>query len=365
MWQEIVTFFREFSFAAYSQVWVDKYPFLAYLGNQYVVSLLIIIAAAILAKLLIFIFKNYLEKFAANTETELDDMILDKVKKPFFYLILAQGLKLALFNLNVNITITQIVNTLMALVFVFILARGVEVVIEVWGKTFAKKTKTQLDEVLLPLFHKFSKIIFFVIAVMWGLRIWGIDIAPYLAGLGIGGLVIGLALQDSLKNILGGISLILDETFKVGEKIKLESGEVGEIVDIGLRSTKMRTYDNELINVPNGYLANTTIQNFTKPSPKIRVVVPFGVEYGSDVAKVKKLVLTEAKKIKDILDKPEVGVQFYEMADSSLNFKLMFWVKDWRDAHAKKLEATEMIYNLLNKHKIGIPFPTQTVYLEK
>lgn len=340
-----------------------KFPILL---NPFLISGLIILAAAASAKLLLFIFANYLEKFAANTETELDDLILEQIKKPFFYLIVAQGLKLAMLNLKLGSIADQLVSTMMALVFVFILSRMLEVIIEVWGKTFAKKTKTQLDEVLLPLFHKFSKVIFVVVSFMWVLNIWGINIAPYLAGVGISGIVIGLALQDSLKNVLGGISLILDQTYKTGDKIKIESGEVGEIVDIGLRSTKMRTYDNQLLNIPNGYLANSRIQNYTQPNPKLRVVVDFGVVYGTNVEKVKKAIIKEISTIEGIiLTDPEPGCVFIEMGDFSLKFKALFWVKNWKEAYSKKLEATERIYNLLNKLKIEIPFPTQTIELKK
>ena len=345
---------------------VSKIPVLRYLENKFVVSLLILIVAASFAKLILYIFANYLEKFAANTKTDLDDLILDRVKKPFFYLVLAQGFKLAMLNLEINGVVSQTVSTVMALVFVFILARVLDVVIDVWGKTFAKKTKTHLDEVLLPLFHKFSKIIFVVISLMWVLDIWGVDITPYLAGVGISGIVIGLALQDSLKNVLGGVSLILDKTYKIGDKIKIESGEVGEIIDIGLRSTKMRTYDNQLLNIPNGYLANSRIQNYTQPNPRIRVVVEFGVEYGSNIDKVRKAVVKEISNISDvILENPEPNCVFIEMGDFSLKFKALFWVKNWKEAYGKKLEATEKIYDALNKSKIGIPFPTQTVHLKK
>ncbi|MBT6869229.1 mechanosensitive ion channel family protein [archaeon] len=348
------------------EILVSKFPIISYLGNEYVVSVLILLGSALLALLLIFIFKNYLERFAAKTETELDDLILERVKRPFFYLILAQGLKLALFNLQFNNQyLTSLVNTLMALVFVFILSRIVDVIIDVWGHTFAAKTETKLDEVLLPLFHKFSKVIFIVVALMWVLNIWNVNITPYLAGVGISGIVIGLALQDSLKNIIGGVSLILDDSLKIGDKIKLESGEVGEVFDVGLRSTKMRTYDNEILTIPNGYLANTRVQNYTQPNPKMRVYVDFGVEYGTNPDKVKKIILTALKNVEKVLDDPVPAVQFVSMGDSALNFKLYFWVKNWKDAYSKKLEATDLVYKTLNKAKIGIPFPTQTVFVKK
>ena len=349
----------------YWQWILQNVPYAHYLDNKYIIAVLILIAAGILAKLILVIFGKYLGSFAKKTKTKVDDIILERIKKPFFYLILAQGLSLSLNSLGINGIIQTIVSSIMAMVFVFIIARVIDVIIEVWGMTFAKKTDTKLDEVLLPLFHKFSKVIFVIIAVMWVLDIWKIDITPYLAGVGIGGLVIGLALQDSLKNILGGISLLLDQTFKVGDKVQLESGEVGEILDIGLRSTKMKTYNNEQLTIPNGYLANTRIQNYTRPNPRIRVVVEFGVAYGSNVEDVQKIILAEITKIKDILEDPAPNVSFVSMGDFALNFKAFFWVENWSEAYSKKLEATKKIYKILTKKNINIPFPTQTIHLKK
>jgi len=345
--------------------WLNKVPYGNYLLDKYVISLLILVGAVIGAKLLLLIFEKYLMRIAKKTKTDIDDLVFERTEKPLFYLILVYGLKLSLINLGLNGWVMGIVNSLMAVVFVFILMRIVDVIIDVWGKAFAKRTKSKIDDVLLPLFHKAAKVVFAIIAFMWVLNIWEINITPYLAGAGIGGLMLGFALQDSLKNVLGGITLILDKNFEVGDKVKLEGGELGEVLDIGLRSTKIRTYDHEVIYVPNGYLANSRILNYTRPTAKIRVGIDFGVEYGNEVKKVQKVVLQAIKGIKEVLDEPEPVVQFLEMGDFALKFRAYFWVDDWKNAYSKKLEATEEIYDGLNKAGIGIPFPTQTVYLKK
>tara|TARA_Y100000310_G_C20657594_1_gene802815 strand:+ start:637 stop:1698 length:1062 start_codon:yes stop_codon:yes gene_type:complete len=345
--------------------WLSTLPGGNYLTNDYVVSAMILVLAILISGVVMLIFTKYFERLSKKTKTKMDDLIVEKVKSPLFYFILVYGIKLAVINLGFNGIVTKLVDSLMALVFVLILVRLLDIFIDAWGMTFAKKTKTKIDDVLLPLFHKASRVVFIVISIMWVLHIWEIDITPYLAGAGIVGLVLGMALQDSLKNVFGGVTLILDKTYKVGDKVKLESGEVGTIHDIGLRSTKLVTYDNEIIYIPNGYLANSRVQNYTRPSPKIRVKVNFGVEYGSDVDKVKKVVLAAVKKMKGILFDPEPGVQFLEMGDFALKFNALFWVEDWSEAWGKKLEATQVVYETLGKAKIGIPFPTQTIKLEK
>ena len=345
--------------------WLGTLPCGLYLQNKYIFAILILIVFAIGAWLLLFIFEKFLQRWAKKTKTEIDDIIFERTKRPAFYLILAFGVKVAVLSLNINGIVNNLVNSLMAGVFIFIIARVVDVIIDVWGATFAKKTKSKIDDVLLPLFHKLVKVIFIIVGILWILKIWNIDIAPYLAGAGILGIVLGFALQDSLKNIFGGVTLLLDKTFEIGDKVKLESGELGTIHDIGLRSTKLVTYDNEVIYIPNGYLANSRVQNYTRPSPKIRAKVNFGVEYGSDAAQVQKVVLEILKKDKEILPDPEPAVHFLDMGDFALNFRAYFWVEKWGMAYNKKLEMTEAIYNGLNKAGIGIPFPTQTIELKK
>lgn len=345
--------------------WINSLAVGTVFENKYLLSLFIVVVFALLGKLVLFIFSQYLERFAAKTKNKFDDMIFEHTKKPLFYLVIAYGIKVALLNLEINVVIDKIINSVMAVVFLYAILRGIDIAIETWAITFSKKTKTKIDDVLLPLFHKVTKVLFLIIGLLWVLRIWHIDITPYLAGVGISGIVLGLALQDSLKNVFGGVSLLLDKTYEVGDKIRLESGEVGTIHDIGLRSTKIITFDNEAIYVPNGYLANSRVMNYTRPDPSVRMHVLFGVEYGTDVEKVRKLVLPILKEMKGVLKEPGPSVHFTEMGDFALKFKANFWVEKWNIAYDKKIEATEKIYNALNKAGIGIPFPTQTVYFKK
>lgn len=342
----------------------QRIPLSYYYGNHYLLSVGIILIFGLMAKILLWVFSLYLHKIAHKTTTKMDDLIFEHTKKPLFYLILVYGLKLALLNLEINGVWSKIINTLMAAVFIFILSRVLDIIIETWGYGFAKQTKTNIDEVLLPLFHRASKVIFVVILLMWILHLWSIDITPYLAGVGIGGVVLGLALQDSLKNVFGGVSLIMDKSFNLEDTIQLESGELGRIQEIGLRSTKLLTPDNEIIFVPNGQLANMRIRNLAQPNPKLRKTVDFSVEYGTDVEKVKKVVLQALKKMKEVYEDPAADVIFVEMGDSGLKFKARLWV-DWNKGHDKWVEATGLIYEGLSKANIGIPYPTRTIYMKR
>ena len=136
-------------------------------------------------------------------------------------------------------------------------------------------------------------------------------------------------------------------------------------MDIGLRSTKLKTYDNEVIYIPNGFLANAKIKNLTHPDVSIRVNVEFGVAYGSDPEKVRQVVLDAIKNIDSVIEEPAPVVQFLNMSDSSLDFVGRAWVEEYTDAYSTKLKMTDEIYTALNKAGIDIPFPTRTVYTKE
>ncbi len=137
------------------------------------------------------------------------------------------------------------------------------------------------------------------------------------------------------------------------------------LLDIGLRTTLMQTYDNEVISLPNSQLANARIKNYTKPDATIRVGVNFAVAYGSDVSEVKGVVLDAISQLDDSLQEPGPQVLFLNMGDFSLDMCGRVWVDNFGKQFGKKLEMTEQIYDSLNESGIEIPFPTRTVYMKQ
>jgi len=329
-------------------------------------TFVITVIIAFLAKLIL---KQVLKPLAKKTKTKIDDLIIKSLSSIIFYIVLLLGLKVGLQYLelreNIQTVFESVINTLLILAVSLLLLKIIGNFAQQWMKEWKFRTKTTADERLIPLFQKILKAIVIILAVIFVFNAWKINISPLLTTVGIAGLAIGLAVKDTLSNILGGLQLVLDKTFKVGDKVQLESGEMGTILDIGLRSTKLKTYDNEMIYIPNGYLANAKIKNFTHPDVSIRVNVNFGVVYGSDTEKVQKVVLEAVKKIENVIEQPEPVVQFLKMSDSSLDFVARAWVKSYKEAYSTQLKMTDEIYNALNKANIGIPFPTRTVYTKK
>jgi small-conductance mechanosensitive channel len=333
------------------------------IGNIYLKFLFILAFSIPVAFLAKFILRRVLKPLTKKTKTKIDDLIVKSISSIIFYIVIILGFKVGIQHFDFETTVySSIVDTLFILVIVTLLLRIITNFSKHWLKEWATKTESTADDRLIPLVAKILKAVTIILGLIFIFDTWHINISPLLATAGIAGIAIGFAVRDSLANILGGIQLVLDKTFKVGDKVELESGEMGEILDIGIRSTKLRTYDNEVIYIPNGSLANTKIKNFTVPDLSVRVNVNFGVEYGSDPDRVRTVVLETVKKIDTVIDDPEPVVQFLNMSDFSLDFVARVWVNSWTEAYSTKLTVTDEIYKALNKAKIGIPFPTRTVY---
>jgi len=343
-----------------------------YLDNQYLKAFIVLLIFYLLSITIAFILKRYVLTFTKKTKTHIDDIIVEKCHKPFTYFLFFVGVKIAVNILTLSTSlmtsVQHILNSIMIIIVTYALITIINVILDIWGYEFAKKTKSTIDDDVIPLLRKTSRFILIIMASIFILKEWDIDVTGLLAGVGIAGLAIGFAIKDSLANIFGGIQIILDKTYKVGDIIKLDDGDMGKVTDIGLRSTKIRTWDNELLIVPNGNLANSKIQNYELPDLSARIVIDFGVEYGSNIDNVKTTVLNVIKKTTHIMttdNNKAPSVMFMSMGDSALLFKAFCWVPDISLKFTTKEHLTCNIYNALIKNKIGIPFPTRTIYMKK
>lgn len=323
----------------------------------------------ILSKLALWIFEKIFSKFAKGTKTKIDDMIIRDTKKPISWLLFFFGIRFALLALTIPEKLFNILlkatDTALILIGALVVGNIINAIIENWGKKWAKKTKSTIDDQLVLLLEKATGVAVVIIAIVIVLGHWGIEVGPLIASLGIGGIAIAFALQSSLGNIFGGMSLVLDQNIKVGDAVWIDDITTGKIVDIGFRSTKIQSFNKETFIVPNGQLADSIFKNLAQPSEEIRVVIPFGVAYGTDIDVVKKLILKEIKAMKLTMKEPAPHIKFMTMADSSINFNAYFYIENYSNKLTASDEANTRIYNALNKAKIEIPFPQMDVNLKK
>jgi len=258
----------------------------------------------------------------------------------------------------------KILKTAAAIIWIYAITKLVRIVITEFGFKFAAQTKSTLDDELMPLFKKLSSIIIFFAGIMFIFSIWDIDITPLLASAGIAGFVIAFAAKDTLSHLFGGISMYFDRPFKVGDRIQLESGEIGDVLEIGIRSTRVKTFDETVVVIPNSIIANSKIINYNQPESKIKVKMKINVAYGSDIKKVKKTLLDIANKLEGIETDRVPSIHFTNLGDYALEFVIVLWVDSPGHQFAAKTKINEEVYNKFNEEGILIPFPTQSIYLE-
>ncbi|MEM4336871.1 MAG: mechanosensitive ion channel family protein [Candidatus Woesearchaeota archaeon] len=339
-----------------------------YIQNNYLRALAILLILSLGLKIITVVTTKIILRLTKKTKTEIDDYIVEKTHKPITFLLLLVGLRVAIREIHLQEPFESIIyNIILSLMVVVFSILGYVILsglVRVAAHRSFLKTKIQFDEGLFSFMSSILKIIVAFFIFVYILHIWGVQIGPFLAGIGVVGIAVAFAMQSTLSNIFGGVSILWDRTFKKGDLIYLDQETSGEVLHVGLRSTRILTFDNEMIIIPNGVLANTKIKNIAKPEPKTRVVVPFSVAYGADIEKVKKIVLSEIKQM-NISKEPKPFVAFVEMASSSLNFKAFFYVDKYSQRFSAIDEANTRIYNALNKHNIEIPFPQLDVHLKK
>ena len=339
-----------------------------YIANAYIRSLVVILIVFVFLRMFLIIIEKVLLKVTSKTKTQADDILIKKSSKPLSLIIILLGLRLAIEELSLDSSIEEFMGKVIFSIIVLFVSYLAYLIMDIIiFRALKKMAKSNYESVkdLMSLAKSFLRIVIGILALLYVLELWGIEIGPFLAGLGIAGIAIAFAMQSTLSNIFGGISMILDKTVKAGDLVYLEGGTKGKIMNIGLRSTKILTFDNELIIVPNGKLADSKIQNVALPEPRSRVVIPFGVAYGSNISKVKKIVKSELKKINNLEKDSEIIVRFLEMSDSSLNFKAYFYVDSFEHRIDSVDEANTRIYESFNRNGIEIPFPQRDVHMKE
>ncbi|MDF2633130.1 MAG: MscS Mechanosensitive ion channel [Pelosinus sp.] len=200
----------------------------------------------------------------------------------------------------------------------------------------------------------------YAIGILILLESFGVSISPLITALGVGGLATALALQDTLANLFSGINILVSKQIKMGDFVKLSTGEEGHVVDMNWRNTTIRTPTENMAVVPNKTIASSIITNYAQPFAECSISIPIGVSYESDLDHVEKVTAAVAK---EILQETEGGVKTFEpfirygsFAGSSINFNVILRVKNVTDQHLIRHEFIKKIYARYQQEGIIIPF---------
>jgi MscS family membrane protein len=335
---------------------------------SYIITLAILIVFFVFAEIANFIFNKVFKVMASKTKTHFDDDMMKILNMPIFYTVVFLGVYKSLTYINVfsqySSDIWKIIKSLMIILWAYSISNLINLFISEFGIKFAKKTKSTLDDELMPLFRKLSRVVIYFGALLFLLNMWNIDITPFLASAGIAGFVIAFAAQDTISHLFGGISIYFDKPFRVGDRIQLESGEIGDVLEIGIRSTRIITFDETVIIIPNSKIASSKIINYNQPEAKIKQKVEIAVAYGSDIDKVKKVLLDIASGIETVEKSPAPSVYLSEFGDYGLKFLVIMWVDNPHKSYKVKTKINEEIYKRFKKERIKIPYPTQEIIVK-
>ena len=338
---------------------------------QFFAAFLFIFLGLVAKKVSDFVMEKKVIPLLKRTHLEFDHLLAEAASKPIGCLLLLGGLGLAVASLrlptepNVRDFAYGALKVFLAADVVWFLFRVVDVAVEYLSR-MAKRTQSKLDDQLVPLIRKALKVTIGVVCGVWVVQLLGYSVSSLLAGLGIGGLAVALALQDSLANFFGSVFIFLDRPFAVGDTVKI--GDVtGTVEQIGFRSTRIRTFDATLVAIPNKHVADSGIDNWTR-RPNRRVFQSVGVTYETTADQMQQAVAAIRKILEgdEGVDPQGVIVRFEDFGASSLDIRVVYFTK--ATDYAGYLETRERvnlaIMRALEQLGLAIAFPTRTVYFE-
>jgi small-conductance mechanosensitive channel len=239
------------------------------------------------------------------------------------------------------------------------------------GKIFRNYIqKSNLPVPTTGLAYGIMKVSILVIGFLIILSVLGISITPILTALGVGGLAVALALQDTLANLFAGVHILMEKSIRIGDFVKLETGQEGYVEDITWRTTRVRMLPNNIVVIPNSKLAQSVVTNYYLPEKRMSLLIPIGVSYSSDPEKVEHILVEEAKntvgEVPGLLGNPEPFVRFIPgYGESSLDFTLICQIGEFVDQYPVQHELRKRIFRRFKAEGIEIPFPHRTVYLRE
>lgn len=310
---------------------------------------------------------EYFRKLAEKTEWEGDELIVASLKRVVTFWFLLGGIASAIHNTNLSSSNILIAHKIIIVLFILSATITLSKILTGLVDLFAKRAKGEFPST--SIFTNITKVVVFIIGGLIILQALNISITPILTALGVGGLAVALALQDTLSNLFSGIQIIASRQVKPGDYVKLDSGEEGYVVDITWRNTTIRALPNNLIIVPNSRLANALITNYYMPDKELAVLVNLGVSYGSDLEKVERVTIEVAREVMKTVPggvpEFEPFIRYHTFGDFSINFTVIMRSKEFTDQYLIKHEFIKRLHERYKKEGIEIPFPIRTIYTKQ
>ena len=342
---------------------------LLFWAKEILVALLILSVFWMLAQLVVLFLNKWGKRLAAFTNSDLDDRVLQRIIPHLSRLLSMLGIYLAIRSLPLHekifVVFTGVLFIALVVIVFNLMYHALDELLQWYLTGRQEGSKDLISRNMIPIAEKLAMLFLMGTALIIILKHFNYDIFSVVTALGIGSLAIGLAAKDTLAHMISGFTLMLDQPFRIGDRIQLAGGQIGDVADIGLRSTKIRTLDNQLLIIPNSDLCNTMLINQAFPDDRVKGRINIGVAYGSDVDHVKGVLVATALEVEGVLRDPGPESYFVAFGDSALNMSLFFWVEEYGKLFATTDKVNSLILRRFNESGIEIPFPIRTVIMQK
>ena len=343
-----------------------------YYGNsihQWATALAITIGTLVIAKVVYWIFGNVIRKLTSQTSTEIDDRLVAMLDRPVVAFLAALGVWAAIRTLTLPDTTLEIIWSAlqlgMMLAIAWMAARIFDTLVRVALEPMAQRTESDLDDQLLPFVRKGGQVAIWSLGIIVALNNAGYDVAALIAGLGIGGLALAMAAQDTVKNVFGGFTIFTDRPFSTNDWIKA-GGFEGTVSEIGLRSTRVQTFAGREVTIPNSTIANSPVENASR-EPSRRVKLDLGLTYDTtpDAMQRAMEILREIAAEHSDLQAREPIIAFNAFGDFAMNILFQYYILSGADVMKMQTRVNLAILERFKAEGLEFAFPTQTIYTQR
>ncbi len=322
----------------------------------------IVIATLLLGRFVTgFLLDRVVGRLVRRTRTELDNVILETLRPSLYLLAIVISLQVALARLDFFVWSDIVQDTFFILYFLagfFTTWLLLGKLFTWYGKELAPSTQTELDEQLIPFFRRVALIVLGVIGLIIILGYFEVNVSALVTTLGIGSLAIALAAQAALADPIAGFVIMIDRPYRIGDRIEIQDLDTwGDVTDIGLRSSRIRTRDNRMVIIPNSVIAKSLIVNHSFPDTLYRIQIHIGIAYGTDIEEARQILINAVSGAHGVSQEHPIEALFLEFGDSALIFRVRWWIDSFVDTRRMFDQVNSSIYKALNAANIEIPYP--------
>ncbi len=332
-----------------------------------------VLGAYLVSRLFKWIQKKFIKAFVARSSTMLDDRIVDASSRPGAWVLFLLGLQLGVGYLNSALPMLHdmgwwnpigiLLKGAIVVAVALLIRNIVNASLDWYRQQAAEKTESAWDNEILPLARKFTTLVLLFISASIILKLFDVDITALVTTAGVASLAVAMAAQETLANMIAGFTLMVDRPFRVGDVIELDDGKAGEVLEIGLRATRVQLFDGNALVIPNKDISSSRLTNYALPNERRAVRATISVAYDTDLDKARQVLLEVMHSHPDVLKDPAPNVWLTEFAASSLSLYIACWVSSYKIWFKTKDDLFMLIVRRFREEGITIPFPQVTVHL--